>query len=119
MKYVRQFCHILAITFVAELLRLAIPAPIPASVYGMTILFVALKFRLIKLEEIETVGGMLLALMPLSLVPAAVGLVDSWSEIRRLLAPGLILIVFGTLFTLVCASYAARATRAVAEKRKK
>ena len=34
MKYVKQFSIILGISYVAELLELLIPIPLPASVYG-------------------------------------------------------------------------------------
>ena len=108
MRFLRQFSYILAISFLGELLRMTIPAPIPASVYGMAILFAALKTRVIKLEEIETTGAVMLAFMPLALVPAAVGLVDSWQEIKRVAAPGAILILGGTLATIVASGAAAQ-----------
>lgn len=108
MRFLRQFCYILAISFVAELLRMTIPAPVPASVYGMAILFTALKAGAIQLDEIETPGAILLAFMPLALVPAAVGLVDAWDEIKRVAFPGLILILGGTLATTVVASASAQ-----------
>ena len=34
MKYVRQFCIILIVSFLGELLNIALPLPIPASVTG-------------------------------------------------------------------------------------
>ena len=108
MRFLRPFIYVLARSFLGELLRATIPAPIPASVYGMAILFAALKTRVIKLEEIETTGAFLLALMPLALVPAAVGLVDSVQEVKRVAAPGLILILGGTLATLVASCAAAQ-----------
>ena len=41
MKYLKQIGIILGITFIGEILNYLIPLPIPASIYGMAILFVA------------------------------------------------------------------------------
>ena len=42
MKYVKQFLIILAISLIGELLKYVLPLPIPASIYGMVILFICL-----------------------------------------------------------------------------
>ena len=52
MKYVRQFLIILVISFIGELLRYYIPLKIPASIYGLVLLFAALELRIIKLVSI-------------------------------------------------------------------
>ena len=50
MKLLRQFLIILAISFVGEARKYLIPLPVPASIYGMVILFVGLLTGLIKLR---------------------------------------------------------------------
>ncbi len=42
MKYLRQLLLILMISLFGEILKYVIPLPIPASIYGMAILFVCL-----------------------------------------------------------------------------
>ena len=42
MKYVKQFCIILFFTLLGEILRAVIPLPVPAAVYGLILLFLAL-----------------------------------------------------------------------------
>ena len=42
MKYLSQFLIILGFTFLGEALQRIIPLPIPASIYGLTLLFAAL-----------------------------------------------------------------------------
>ena len=42
MKYIKQFILILAISFVGELLKYLLPLPVPASIYGMVCMFLAL-----------------------------------------------------------------------------
>lgn len=40
MKYLKQFLIILAISMIGEILKYLLPLPVPASIYGMLILFV-------------------------------------------------------------------------------
>ena len=42
MLYLRQFCIILFVSFLGELLHVMIPLPIPASVYGLVLMLLAL-----------------------------------------------------------------------------
>lgn len=42
MKYLRQFMIILLVSFWGELLKYVIPLPVPASIYGLVILFILL-----------------------------------------------------------------------------
>ena len=47
MKYVRQLLIILFVSFLGELLKSIIPLSIPASIYGMVLLFLASKKQVI------------------------------------------------------------------------
>ena len=42
MKYIRQFVIILFISFIGEALKYVLPLPIPASIYGLVLMFVLL-----------------------------------------------------------------------------
>jgi len=79
MKYIQQFAIILAFTLAGEALHYFIPLPIPASIYGLLLLFAALESKLLPLSLIEEAGDFLLEIMPLMFVPAAVGLMDIWN----------------------------------------
>ena len=48
MKYINQFLIILLISFLGEILKCLLPLPIPASIYGMIILFLGLMTKVIK-----------------------------------------------------------------------
>ena len=78
MKLLRQFLIILAISFVGEALKYLLPLPVPASIYGMVILFVGLLTGLIKLSWVKDAGKFLIAVMPVMFIPAGVGLMSSW-----------------------------------------
>ena len=81
MKYLHQFMVIIGITFVGELLKYMLPLPIPASIYGMVIMFIGLMTGAIKLDAVKDVGKFLIEIMPLMFIPAAVGLLETWDVI--------------------------------------
>ncbi len=81
MKYIKQFMIILAVSFAGELLHMAIPAPIPASIYGLVLMFLLLFTGILKVEAVKEASAFLIEIMPLVFIPAAVGLVNSWDLI--------------------------------------
>ena len=101
MKYLRQAVIIAAITFMAEIIKYFVPLPVPASIYGLILLFVLLKSGALKLEQIEDVGGLLLELMPLLLVPASVSFLTVLDTIQSMLLPVLIMGFVGTMVVMM------------------
>ncbi len=87
MKYLRQFLIILAISFIGELLNRLLPLPVPASIYGMAILFVCLCTGVIKLDSVKETGNFLIEVMPVMFIPAGVGLMASWGVLKPMLIP--------------------------------
>ena len=53
MRCIRQFGIILLISLAGELLGMVLPLPVPASIYGLVLLFLALQLRLRPLEEVR------------------------------------------------------------------
>ena len=78
MKYLKQFMIILTISFAGETLYHLIPLPIPASIYGIVILFTLLETKLLPLSAVKETGKFLIEIMPVMFIPAAVGLLESW-----------------------------------------
>lgn len=87
MKYVKQFLIILGISLVGELLKEQIDLPVPASIYGMAILFICLLTGVIKLEAVRETGKFLIEIMPVMFIPAGVGLLESWGILQPVLLP--------------------------------
>lgn len=87
MKYLRQFLLILFISFLGELLKYLLPLPIPASIYGMVILFIGLLSGIIKLDAVKDVGKFLIEIMPVMFISAGVGLMASWGTLKPVLVP--------------------------------
>lgn len=88
MKFLKQFLIILVITFMGEGLKYLLPLPIPASIYGMVLLFLALMTGIVKLESVRDAGKFLIEIMPVMFIPAGVGLMVSWGVAQAYVAPG-------------------------------
>ena len=97
LKYVKQFLIILLISFIGEGLNFLIPAPIPASIYAMVILFVCLCTKIIKLEAVKDTGMFLIEIMPLMFIPAGVGLMKSWGVLKPLIIPVAVITVISLI----------------------
>ena len=116
MKYLTQFLRILAFTLAGELLQRLVPLPIPASVYGLVLLFGALNTGLVKLDQVKDAGGFLISILPILFVSPAVGILDNWEAIRGALIPILALTLLSTVLTF---GVAGRATQAMMGKEEK
>ena len=92
MKYLSQFCIILGFTLAGEALQRLLPLPIPASVWGLALLFIALCSGLVKPEQVKDVATFLISIMALLFVSPAVGIAENWSLIRPQLLPIVLLL---------------------------
>ena len=109
MKYLHEAVIIAAVTFAAEIIKFFTPLPVPASIYGLILLFVLLKSGVVKLEQIEHVGGLLLELMPLLLVPASVSFLTVLDTIQEVLLPVMIMGFVGTSAVMMITGRTAQA----------
>jgi len=83
MKYIKQLLIILSVSFAGELLHKFLPFPVPAGIYGVLLLFIALELKVIKLSSVKETGDFLTEIMPVMFIPPAVGLI----EVAALLYP--------------------------------
>ena len=116
MKWMKQFGIILLISFVGEILEKWIPLPIPASIYGIILLFLCLKLNIIPHEAVHETGKFLIEIMPLMFIPAAVGLLETWD----LIAPAWLEYVAVTVIsTWVVMIVSGRVTQFVIRRKRK
>ena len=101
LKLFKQFIIIIALSFIGEVLHALIPFPIPASIYGILLLFMLLERKVLQLDDVNEVSSFLIFIMPLLFVPAAVGLIESWDELRASLTAYVTIIVAVTLLVMV------------------
>ena len=73
MKYLRQLLIILIFSFIGEILHSLIPIQVPASIYGLVLLFIALLTGIIQLPQVKEAAKYLIEIMPLMFIPAGVG----------------------------------------------
>lgn len=100
MNYLFQFALIAIITFIGEILNFLIPLPIPASIYGLIILFIALCTKRIRLNQVEKAADFFLTIMPVLFVPPAVGLMTKWPILKDSLAGLLITCLLSTIIVM-------------------
>lgn len=99
MKYINQFLIILGFALMGEALQRIVPLPIPASVYGIVLLFGALCLGLVKVEQVKEAGGFLTSILPVLFVAPAVGILENWALIKDALVPMLLLVLASTVLT--------------------
>ena len=116
MKFLRQFMIILAISFIGEVLKYIVPLPIPASIYGLVILFIALETGIMKLSAVKDTAKFLIEIMPLMFIPAGVGLLESWGVLQPVLLPVAVITVVSTIIVMGVSGVV---TQAVIRKEKK
>ena len=97
MKYVKQFAIILLVSLAGELMSFLLPLPVPASIYGLVLMLFSLLTGLIKHAAVHDTACFLIEIMPLMFIPAAVGLMASWSVIRANLLAYLVIAAVTTL----------------------
>ena len=116
MKILRQFVIILLISFLGELLKAALPLPVPASVWGLILMLAALKTGVLKLSQVSDAAVFLIEIMPVMFIPAGVGLMESWGELKAVLVPVLVITLVSTIVVMIVSG---RVTQAVIRLEKK
>ena len=96
-----QLMIIFMISLVGEGISSVFHLPVPGSIIGLVLLFLALQFKLLRLRHISMVGNFLLANMTILFLPPAVGIMDKFQVIAPYLLP-IILIVLGAIVLNVC-----------------
>lgn len=101
MKYLRQFAIILFISLLGELLRVLIPLPIPASVYGLVLMLLALITGVLKVHQVKEASSFLIEIMPVMFIPAGVGLLEAWPALRPVWIPIMLITMLTTVIVMV------------------
>lgn len=101
MKYMKQFSIIIITAFLGEVLHSVLPFSIPASVYGLVLMLAGLKSGVIRHTDVKETAGFLIEIMPVMFIPAGVGVVTSWDELRAVLIPVLVTVVLTTVIVMV------------------
>ncbi len=101
MNYVKQFSIILLFAFLGEVLRAVLPLPVPASIYGILLLFLALQRKWVAVGDIREAVAFLIQIMPILFVPPAVGIMEAWGVLKPDLGPYLLITVVSTVMVIL------------------
>ncbi len=92
------FIHVFL--FLGAAVKNVVPLPIPASMYGLGILFLALYLKIIKLEWVDKGANWLMAELLLFFTPSAVGIVNYDEIISVKGAESVVLIGISTVMVM-------------------
>lgn len=116
MRILKQFGIILSISFLGEFLHALLPLPVPASIYGIVVLFACLELKLLPVSAVKETSSFLIQIMPVMFIPAAVGLIDAWSVVKSSILQYLAITVVSTFAVMIVAG---RVTQAIIRRSKK
>ena len=102
MKLLYQFGVIMTVTFLGEVLHAVLPLPVPASIYGLLIMLFCLCAKVIKLNQVKLAADFLIDIMPPMFIPAAVGLIVVWGDLKEILIPVVVITCLSTVIVMVC-----------------
>ena len=110
MTYIRQFAVIITVCFIGEVLQKYIPLPVPASIWGLLLMFVALRTKIFPLKAVDTTSDFILAIMPLLFVPSTVALITAGPTLKKY---GIQFLIIGVVSTIVVFGVTGIVTQAI------
>ncbi|MCJ0965635.1 antiholin-like murein hydrolase modulator LrgA [Mammaliicoccus sciuri] len=106
MKKVNNFFHqvltISIVLLISHVIESFMPIPMPASVIGLVLMFIALTTGIIKLEQVEAVGTALTNNIGFLFVPAGISVINSLGILSTSPILIILLIIISTILLLVC-----------------
>lgn len=101
MKIFRELIIILVIYFVGEFISKTFNLPIPGNILGMILLFIMLYIGIIKVEQVNAIATFFLDHLAFFFIPAGVGLMNSFGEIKSSAFKILIICFITTIIAMV------------------
>lgn len=106
-NWLRAFAILFAMFYLGKLIDFLLPIGIPASIWGLLLLFMGLVLTLIKPHWLFPATNLLIRYMALLFIPASVGVVEHLdlltSQATSLLLPNIISTVLTIIFTALLA----------------
>jgi holin-like protein len=110
MTYIRQFAVIITVCFIGEVLQKYIPLPVPASIWGLLLMFLSLRTKIFPLKAVDTTSDFILAIMPLLFVPSTVALITAGPTLKKY---GIQFLIIGVVSTIVVFGVTGIVTQAI------
>jgi len=118
MKYIWQLTIILGVSFLGEALNVLLPLPVPASIYGLIIMFILLCTKALKVESVKETSDFFLMAMPILFIVSGVGIIDYWEIIKPILFPSFIVMFVVTIIIMVATGHITQGIISASGKRR-
>ncbi|MEY8597089.1 antiholin-like murein hydrolase modulator LrgA [Mammaliicoccus lentus] len=101
-NFFQQVLTISIILLISHIIESFMPIPMPASVIGLVLMFVALTTGIVKLEQVEAVGTALTNNIGFLFVPAGISVINSLGVLSSSPILIILLIIISTILLLIC-----------------
>ena len=119
MKFVKQFTILVLTCFIGEILHALIPLPVPASIYGLVLMFAALQRKIMPLSAVDQAADAILSIMPLLFIPSTVGLILAWDILKAHWLQFLIIGIVGSIVVFFVTGHVTQLVIRIMKKGKK
>lgn len=119
MKFIKQFFLIALFSLIGEALNFLVPLPIPASIYGLVLMFLALHFKICPISAVKETGDFLLGVMPIFFISPAIALLANIEVLKSHWHFFLILGFFSTVVVMVASGWATQLIIRLSNRKKK
>ncbi|CCV63945.1 putative murein hydrolase LrgA protein [Alteracholeplasma palmae J233] len=109
MKILYQLSIIIGFTLLGELISSVLPFAFPGSIIGLILFFLALKFKIVKLEWVQETGSWLKNNLAFLFVPLTVAVMDQFDILKLYWLETIILLIVSTTVTLISSALIAKA----------
>jgi Putative effector of murein hydrolase LrgA len=101
MKMLKQFGIMLFILWVANIISINYINILPPTIIGMFILFILLKFKVLKLSSIEDISSTLLEYLPFMFLPIGVGIINVLDVLKNDLIPIIVTVCLTVIVVMI------------------
>ena len=116
MKYIKQLLLILLFSVTGEALQALIPLPVPAAIYGLVLMLIALSTGLLKTAQVKEASQFFVSIMTVLFVPVCVRILEYWGIISRNLVA---IITIAVVSTFLVFSVSALVTQWVLKRKRR
>lgn len=103
MKVIRQLAILFAFCVAGDLLSALVGRKIPGNVLGLLLLFTLLATGMIKVGYVEETADFFVNNMAFFFLPACIGILDVFAQVKNQLLPILVVILVSTVITALVA----------------
>lgn len=120
LKIIKQLFWIFLFSFIGEIISALIASfiAIPGSVIGMILLFLALQFNWVRVEQVDEVGTWLTDNMGIFFVPAGVGLMSNFGVLANTWWQLLIIMAVTTILMMGFVGKIVQSVKGIVKKNK-